>query len=197
MKKYLILASKSKRRAQILSACGIRHKVCRFNIKEHLHHSRGIPALVIANAKHKARYAAKYYKKGIILGADTLVLLKGKVIGKPKNRKHALEILKRSSASRLYVYTGLYLLDRKTGKGAGCCDKTQIRVSKISPNDAKRYFRYLGPYDKAGGFTIEGAGAIVFDNIKGSYFNALGLPLNKLSRLLKRIGSDIFEFISP
>ena len=195
MKKYIILASKSKRRAQILSCCGIRHKVYRFNIKEHLDHSLGVAGLVMANAKRKAEHAAKNYKNGIILGADTLVLLKGRIVGKPKNSKEALEFLKQSSASTLYVYTGLYLINNKTNKSASCYDETLIKVSKIDPKDINRYFKNLGPYDKAGGFTIEGIGAVLFDNIKGSYFNVLGLPLIKLSFLLKKTGSDIFEFI--
>ncbi len=195
MKKSIILASKSKRRAQILSCCGIRHKVCRTNIKERLEQSVGVPGLVVANAKRKAEHAAKYYKNDIILGADTLVLLRGKIVGKPKNSKEALETLKQSSASRLYVYTGLYLLNARTNKSAACCDKTLVKASKIGTKDIKKWFKHLGPYDKAGGFTIEGMGAILFDNIKGSYFNVLGLPLNKLNFLLKKIGSDIFEFI--
>jgi len=195
MKKYIILASKSKRRALILSCCGIRHKVYGFNTKERLDQSMDVRGLVVTNAKRKAEHAAKHYKNGIILGADTLVLLRGRIVGKPKNKKEALGFLKQSNASRLYVYTGLYLLNNKTNKSAGCYDKTRIKVSKIGPKDIKKYFKSLRPYDKAGGFTIEGIGAILFDNIKGSYFNVLGLPLIKLSFLLKKIGSDIFEFI--
>ena len=195
MKKYIILASKSKRRAQILSACGIRYKVRESNIKECMDKSMSTAKLVLVNAKHKAECVAKQHKNNIILGADTLVLLKGKIIGKPKNRKQALSMLKQSSASKLYVYTGMYLLNTKTNKSACCYDKTLIKVSKIGKNDINKYFKHLGPYDKAGGFTIEGIGAVLFDNITGSYFNALGLPLNKLDTLLKKMGSSIFEFI--
>ena len=195
MKKYLILASKSRRRARILSSCKIKYKVYATDAYENIKHKNGVTALVIKNARAKAEAAARHYKKHIILAVDTLVLLKGKIIGKPKNKKHAFKMLKSLSNSIVYVYTGLYLLDTFKGKRASCIDKTKIRTAKIDAKNINKFFNHLGPYDKAGGFTIEGLGAVLFDNIDGSYFNVLGLPVNKLNTLLKKINSNIFEFI--
>lgn len=86
MKKYIILASRSRKRSQTLSSCGIRYKIFKTNIREHIQQGKNIPRQVMQNAKNKATYTAKFYKNNIILGADTLTLLKGKIIGKPKNR---------------------------------------------------------------------------------------------------------------
>jgi septum formation protein len=99
------------------------------------------------------------------------------------------------SARRIEVFTGLYLIDTSTKKAAGEYDKSYIYMEKISNKDINRYFSLLGPYDKAGGFSIEGAGSIIFDNIRGSYFNILGLPMAKLAKLFKKLDLDILDFI--
>ncbi len=195
MRKYLILASKSKRRTQILSSCGIRHKVFKANVKEHPHTHTTISRLVVLNARKKAEYAARFFKDNIILGVDTLVLLKGKAIGKPKDKKHALSMLKNCLGKTIIVYTGLCIIDTKSKKIVTDIDKTSIRVKRIDKKDIGAYFELMKPYDKAGAFSIEGAGSILFDNLKGSYFNVLGLSTDKLEQLLKKAGYNILDFI--
>lgn len=193
--KRLILASKSKRRAQILKSCGIRHKVFVTGAKE-IDNSKIYSAkLVVENAKIKAQAAAEVFKSGIILGVDTVVLFKGKNIGKPKNEAHARRMLKAFSGERIAVYSGLYLIDKPGGKCVCGVDRTDLKVKRIQDKDIEKYFLKLGPYDRAGGFSIEGPGAIIFDDIKGSYFNVLGLPMSKLAELFNRLGYDILDFM--
>ena len=193
-----ILASKSKRRAEILKSCGIRHKVFVTNAKE-IKGGAGAycntPLLVVENAKRKALAAARRFEKGLALGVDTVVLFKGKNIGKPANEDHARKMLKAFSGQKIIVYSGLYLIDMKSGRKASGIDKTLLRVKPISDKEIDRFFLKLGPYDRAGGFSIEGAGSIIFDNINGSYFNVLGLPMGKLSELFNKIGFDILDFM--
>jgi septum formation protein len=197
MKQYIVLASKSKRRSQILTSCSIRHKVIVSNVKEHMHQAMPVSELVALNARKKAEYAARLSgKNAIVLGADTLVLLNNKIIGKPRTSKEALNILKYSNDNKVYVYTGLYLLDKKSGVGLGAYDKTEIKVKKIGKKDVPIYFKLIKSYDKAGGFTMEGLGMIIFDNIKGSYFNVLGLPMGKLEELFKKLGYNILDFVA-
>ncbi|MFH0731921.1 MAG: Maf family nucleotide pyrophosphatase [Candidatus Omnitrophota bacterium] len=195
MKKYIILASKSKRRSQILASCGIGFKVYKANVIEQLRQKTSIPKLVILNARKKAQYAAKFYKNDIILGADTLTYLKGKIIGKPATKKDARQILIDASASKMLVFTGLCLIDNQTGCVAEGCEKTELKIKKIDKKDIDKYLGLLKPYDRAGAFTIEGIGSIIFDDLKGSYFNVLGLPMGKLQELFKKIGLDILDFV--
>ncbi|MBN1405314.1 MAG: septum formation protein Maf [Candidatus Omnitrophica bacterium] len=193
----LILASKSKRRQAILSSCGIKYKIIVTNVREHLNQHMDIPYLVTLNAKTKAEHAARLCNKNdIVLGVDTLVSINNKTIGKPKDKKHALFMLKKLSGNTLKVYTGLYLLNKNTGKGYTAHDETFLRVRKIEKPDIPKFFKLLSPYDRAGGFSIEGVGSILFDNLKGSYFNVLGLPMGALADLFKKANLNILDFIN-
>jgi septum formation protein len=195
MKKELILASKSKRRQEILKSCGINYKVFATYVKEVSHDKIHSARLVVENAKRKAQAAAKHFKRGIVLGVDTIVLFKGKNIGKPKNERHARNMLKAFSGQKIAVYSGLYIIGVKAAKKAWLVDKTILKVKHISDRDITRFFLRLGPYDRAGGFSIEGPGSLIFDDLKGSYFNVLGLPMGKLADLFEKIGLDILDFI--
>jgi len=194
MKRTIVLASASKRRSQILSSCGIKHRVAISHISE-LEGPHNASWLVVHNATEKAKEIASRYEKAIIIGADTIVSLNGKLIGKPKNKEEAKRFLRRFSAKRLEVFTGLCLIDTTTGKSAKGFEKSALFVCRISDRERRRFFRSLGPYDKAGGFSIEGVGSMLFDDIRGSYFNILGLPMIKLRKLFFKIKMDITDFI--
>ena len=194
-KKILILASSSRRRAQILKDCQIRFKILETKAKEIVREKGDVSKLVQLNAKIKARDVSKKVSQGIILGLDTLVLLNNKIIGKPSNQREARNLLKWFSGKKILVYTGIYIIDKHNNKSIKGWEKTELFVNAIKANEISKYLKYLGPFDKAGGFSIEGIGSVLFDNIRGSYFNVLGLPIKKLSQLLKRIGLDIFDFI--
>jgi len=190
-----ILASASRRRTDILKSCRIRHKIFVTGIKEASHGRFHAARLVIENAKRKARAVAGNFKSGIVLGADTVVLFKGKNIGKPKTAMHARKMLKSFSGRHIVVYTGLFLIDVASGRCVYGVEKTGLKVKKIIPADIDKYLAALGPPDKAGGFSIEGAGSLIFDDIRGSYFNVLGLPMAKLAELFKKLEYDIFDFM--
>ncbi|MCM8780099.1 MAG: Maf family protein [Candidatus Omnitrophica bacterium] len=195
MKQTLILASQSKRRAQILKSCGIRHKIIVSGVSEKFHRRLHPKELVLHNAREKAKSVAKKLNSGIVLGCDTLVLFKSQPIGKPKNVKYARKMLECFSGKKISVYTGLCLIDVSGAKQAQAVAKSQLWVSKIPPQELDRFLPFLGPYDKAGGFSIEGAGSIIFDNIRGSYFNILGLPMYALAVLFRKIGLNILDFM--
>lgn len=190
----IILASGSKRRSLILSSCGIKHRIIVSRIKEDMK-GESPRRIAVKNACLKARDVAKKLKSGYVIGADTLVLLGKKIIGKPCSANHARKMLKEMSGRRVYVYTGLCVIDVKRKKMAACCDKSDVQVKRIKPGEISRYFKLLGPYDKAGGFSIEGVGSMIFDDIRGSYFNVLGLPTGRLKGLFDKVGVDILDFI--
>jgi septum formation protein len=192
----LILASASKRRMRILEECRIRFKAVPANVEEESNVRGGIARTVVHNARVKAlKVSAETGAGEIILGADTLVLFGEEIIGKPAGRAEALELLERFSGGKLKVYTGLFVIDKSTGRSASGWEETDVRVKRLKKEEIVVYLKHLGAFDKAGGFSIEGAGALAFDDIRGSYYNVLGLPMAKLEEILREAGRSIFSFM--
>lgn len=191
----IILASSSKRRREILASCGIRHKVVASNAVEYMTVSRLPEQVAMINARIKAETVAKRFKSGYVIGADTVVLLGSKIIGKPKNANHAKKMLKEMSGRTIAVYTGLCVVDVKKENLISDYEKSLVTVKKLKGREVPGYFKLLGPYDKAGGFSIEGVGSFIFDDIQGSYFNVLGLPMAKLKEMFKKLGVSILKEI--
>lgn len=190
----IILASRSKRRSSILLSCGIRHRVIASNVKEDM--KGRLPSLIaMKNARLKAEDVANRIKSGYVIGADTVVRLRKKVIGKPLNARSARNMLRDMSGRAVSVYTGLCIIDAKKEKRIVDYEKSEVRVKKIKESEIPGYFKLLGPYDKAGGFSIEGVGSFIFDDIRGSYFNVLGLPTMKLKDMFESLGFDLLKII--
>ncbi|MFC1698856.1 Maf family protein [Candidatus Omnitrophota bacterium] len=192
MKDKIILASASKRRSKILKECGIPHRVVVSNVPEKMDHKRGVRFNVLHNARVKAERIADRYRQGFVIGADTVVLVKNRLIGKPKTKKEARSLLKAFSGKTILVYTGLCVIDAKSGKSACGIDVSKVRVRRLSREKQDKFIKISGPYDKAGGFSIEGPGTFIFDNIAGSFYNILGLPMIKLDQLFEKLGLDLF-----
>lgn len=191
----IILASSSKRRRQILASCGIAHKVVPSNAVEYTGVSKLPEQVAMINARIKAGKVAKKIRSGYVIGADTVVLLGKKIIGKPGNASHARKMLKEFSGRTIAVYTGLCVIDVKKEDLISDYEKSLVTVKKFKTREIPAYFKLLAPYDKAGGFSIEGVGSFIFDDIKGSYFNVLGLPTAKLKEMFERLGVDILKEI--
>ncbi|HDP16434.1 MAG TPA: Maf-like protein, partial [Candidatus Omnitrophica bacterium] len=142
----IILASASKRRSSILSSCGIKHKIVVSGVKERMDGKN--PAFIsMMNARLKAEGVRTDIRSGYIIGADTVVLLGKKVIGKPRDPAHARQMLRAMSGKAIYVYTGICVIDAKTGGISTACECSEVNVKKIKPADIARYFKLLGPYD--------------------------------------------------
>jgi len=191
----IVLASNSKRRREILASCGVKHKVVPSNATEYMSVGRLPEQVAMINARIKGEVVAKRFKSGYVIGADTVVLLGNKIIGKPGNASHAKRMLKEMSGRTISVYTGLCVIDVKKRRIISDYEKSLVTVKRLKPKDIPRYFRLLGPYDKAGGFSIEGVGSFIFDDIKGSYFNVLGMPTARLKGMFEKLGVDILSFI--
>ena len=194
MKYKIILASASKRRSKILKECAVTHRVVVSNVPEKMDHKKGARFNVLHNARLKAQSIADKYKGCFIIGADTVVLSGKRLIGKPKTKKEAKRILKEFSGKTILVYTGLSVIDVKRGKSVSAVDVSKVRVKKLSRKQIERFAKIAGPHDKAGGFSIEGPGAFIFDNIGGSFYNVLGLPMMKLNELFEKLGVDLLRY---
>ncbi|MFH1305640.1 MAG: nucleoside triphosphate pyrophosphatase [Candidatus Omnitrophota bacterium] len=195
MKEEIILASSSERRSRILSESGIRHRVVPADVEETKDSSRHISETVMINAVMKAEAVAALNANAVVIGADTLVAHGKDIIGKPADEKEAFETLRRFSGSRIEVFTGLAVIRSSAGKKAEGFEKSALNITTLTDERIRRYFKLLVPYDKAGGFSIEGIGSLIFDDIEGSYFNILGLPMARLSTLFTQVGLDILDYV--
>ena len=191
----IILASGSERRARILEDCGIGFKVVSSGAEEVQPEGKHISDIVEINAEKKAKKIAEGYADSVIVGADTLVIQGDKIIGKPADENEARYMLNEFSGGEVDVYTGLCVIDTASGREAKGHDKSSLNVANLNDGEIKKLFPLLGPYDKAGGFSIEGVGALIFDDIKGSYFNILGLPMMLLRKLFSEIELDILDHV--
>lgn len=188
----IILASQSKARRKLLKQIGLKFQVVKSKVKESRRAGGSGADLVIKNALEKARDAAKGFNSGVVIGADTIVLAGGKIIGKPKNLKTAFSMLKLLSQKPQWVYTGIAIIDIDSGKEFCDYEKTKIYMYHLNEQQIRNYFRKVSPLNKAGSFDIQGLGSIFIKRIEGCFYNVVGLPLAKLSRLLKKAGVDVF-----
>ena len=188
----IILASRSKARQKLLRQIGLRFKTIKADIREAHRLVKGPKELVIHNALKKAQEVSERFDSGVVIGADTVVLAAGKVIGKPKNLNDAFKTLKLLYREPQLVYTGLAVIDIDNKKVFSDYEETKIYMCRISDEQIRNYFKKVSPLDKAGSFDIQGLGSIFIDRIEGCFYNVVGLPLAKLAKLLKKAGIDVF-----
>ncbi len=187
----IILASKSKARQELLRQIGLDFSVIVPNIKEEEELKSKPKDLVISNALKKAESIASKLKSGIIIAADTVVFSDGKIIGKPVNITQAHLMLKEMSQKPHWVYSGLVVMDVCSGLKEVGYEKTKITMYQLSDKDIAGYFKKVNPMDKAGAFDIQGLGAIFVERIEGCFYNVVGLPLARLTIMLKKLGVSV------
>lgn len=180
----IILCSKSPRRRELISKIGIPVIYCEPETDENLNEKNPI-RYVTQMAYMKALFGFRRYSEGISVGADTIVVLNNKIIGKPKNRSDAVRILSLLSGTRHKVYTGISLIECSTGRMITDYDVTEVKMRKIPREKIKELsYKHL---DKAGAYAIQEDGDEFIEYIKGDYYNVVGLPINKLKMCLKQL----------
>jgi septum formation protein len=183
----LILASSSPRRVEILRKESIEFQVIPpDNIREN-NISPDPVVHILELSKRKAMSVSDKVEQGLILGADTIVVLGEEILGKPKDKNDARRILKKLSGKTHRVYTGLTLIDRSRGKILSGYDCTEVKFNRLEEKKMKNYIATGEPMDKAGAYGIQGMGNFLVDHIKGNLDNVIGLPVKKLKELLKKI----------
>ena len=142
---------------------------------------------VIRLAEAKALDVGNRFPENWVIGADTIVYVDGIILGKPMSREEAMDMLKRLSGKEHRVLTGISI--RHSNKGKGECEtvETAVRVKVLSQVEMDWYIRTGEPFDKAGGYGIQGIGSFMIESINGSYTNVVGLPLCELMQMLIRL----------
>jgi len=185
----LILASKSPRRYDLLKQAGLEFEVIPSGIEEDSVKDESPKRHVIRLAEAKALDVGSRYPDRWVVAADTIVYIDHLILGKPNNRGEAMEMLRRLSGREHWVMTGfsVHQLEKKMGDREAV--KTAVKVKALTPAEVDWYVRTGEPFDKAGGYAIQGAGSFMIESIRGSYTNVVGIPLCELIQMLKRLGA--------
>jgi len=192
----LILASASPRRINMLNDMGIKFNAVNSFYDEPERKKGQLPSeYVEANAEGKAKSVSKKLNKGIIVGSDTVVVYKNRVLGKPKNMNEAFEYIYLLNGKTHSVYTGLSIINCETGKRLSSHEKTLVTFRNLTESEITYYLNMIDPLDKAGAYAIQGEGALVVEKIKGCYYNVVGFPISKLESMLLDFGTSLFEYM--
>ena len=184
----LILASASPRRSEILSRITRDFIVVPSRIVEDV---TGSPEeQVLALAEEKARAVATDHE-GVIIGADTIVVIDGRILGKPNSRDQGWEMLQVLSGRGHDVLTGLCVLRNEDNSVRLWCEKTRVWFRDLTEQEIEHYLDTKEYVDKAGGYAIQGIASAFITGIDGDYFNVMGLPLCRLVLLLREAGIDL------
>jgi septum formation protein len=190
-KMTFILASSSPRRIEMLKKQGYRFKVVKPLCSEVACHIRGARGSALHNSKIKALYVEKLCDNAVILSADTVVVLNNRILGKPKDTKDALRMLKELNNKTHSVLTAYTVLTKKNGKIKIIDEKiveSKVSFGNFTDKDYAAYVRTKEPLDKTGAYAVQGLGARFVKEVKGSYSNVVGLPLFEVINSLKKAG---------
>ena len=180
----VILASSSPRRRELLTLIGLRHEVRPADVDETLLPDE-IP-WAYAERLARAKAEASAVRGSVSIGSDTIVVIDGDVLGKPKNESDAAAMLRRLSGRSHTVMTAIAV----AYDGAVTSDVVKVGVSfrTLRDDEISDYIRTGEPMDKAGAYGIQGFGATIVDGVDGDYFAVMGLPVNRMVRLLESVG---------
>ena len=185
----LILASKSPRRYELLKQVGLDFEVIPSRVMEDIVQKESPKEHVIRLAEAKARDIASGYPDRWVIAADTIVYINGSILGKPKSREEAMEMLHRLSGQEHWVLTGFSVFHLERGKSDKEAVQTAVRMKPLTSAEMEWYVQTGEPFDKAGGYAIQGIGSFMIESIQGSYTNVVGLPLCELIQMLNRLGA--------
>ncbi|PLT32397.1 nucleoside triphosphate pyrophosphatase [Bacillus sp. V5-8f] len=181
--KSLILASSSPRRKELLQFLQIPFETIHTNTDESIDPQLDAEKAVKELAERKAMAAALTYPGDCVIGADTVVAVEGRILGKPVDREDAKKMLRILSGRTHHVYTGVAIIQ---GEGRKVfAQKTEVTFWELSEEEIEAYLDTGEPFDKAGSYGIQGYGSLLVKGISGDYFSVVGLPVSRLARELK------------
>lgn len=183
MEKEIILASASPRRQELLKLILSEFKVIPSDAEESVPNNISAEETAEYLAVLKAKAVAENHKDSIVIGADTCVVVGNTILGKPKDKNDARRMMKMLSGRVHKVITGCAVIEGK--KTTSFSAVTEVEFYALSDSEIEEYINTAEPYDKAGGYGIQGKASLFVKGIKGDYFNVVGLPVAELNRKLK------------
>ena len=178
-----ILASSSPRRKEILEQIRFEFSVVPSNINEDF--NRGLPPEAFTEhwAREKAKDVAKDHPQSLVIGADTVVILDGKILGKPKDNKSSKKMLLSLSGRTHEVITGVSLININSKLDITFNERTFVSINTLSNEHIYDYINSYKPYDKAGSYGIQDGFSVHIEKIRGCYYNVMGFPVSKFYNL--------------
>lgn len=187
----IILASASPRRKEILEITGLRFTVCESGYEEDLTMSKEPLTLARFLSRKKAEDVVQKYSDAVVIAADTFIVYKDKLLGKPSAPDDARRMLRMLSGKVHSVITGYTVFDSRSNKKISRSVETKVYFKKLTQDEINAYVRSGEPLDKAGAYAIQGLGAVFIEKIEGDFFNVVGLPISALTESLKKFGIKI------
>jgi septum formation protein len=188
----IILASNSPRRSELLRGIGLHFTTDPADVDESVLSGETPEGYAVRVALDKARVSAARTSSGIVIAADTVVVLDGAILGKPVDALDAERMLLLLSGRTHRVITGVAIIDAGTGKTLADLSDTRVWFRTLTPVEIASYVSTGEPFDKAGAYGIQERGALLVEKIEGCYFNVVGLPLSLLGEMLKTFGLNLF-----
>ena len=188
-----ILASASPRRRELFQSIGLKFKIIPAHVNENYLAGESPRQHVKRLSIDKAMVIARKYPEAWVLGADTIVVIDGLILGKPKNKTQAREMLQNLSGREHKVFTGFTIAHVAAKIYKTKVIQSAVQFKTISPKEMDWYVSCDEPYDKAGGYAVQGKGAYFIQSIRGSYTNVIGLPLCEVLEELKKLKAINFR----
>jgi septum formation protein len=195
--KKIVLASSSPRRRRILECACVPFELDAGEVDESVDEELSPYDMVKILSDRKAKAAAeRVAEPAVIIGADTVVAIQGRILYKPENGDEAFRMLKRLQGRQHSVYTGVTLINMDEGgvlDKVSIVDTTTVTIKPLTDSEISMYIQTGEPYGKAGAYAVQGIGSLLVERIEGDYNTVVGLPLVKISEALKGWGMDLSE----
>ena len=184
----VILASQSPRRIELLKTVIKNFRIVPSKIDEVCDIDLSPEENAVLLGRGKATWVAKHHPHNLVIGADTMVVLKNKIIGKPTDAENARQILRQLSGQEHKVITGVAVVHSKIFSAVSI---SHVRIKALTRNEINSYVESGEPMDKAGAYAIQGEGSFLVESYSGSYSNIIGLPMDLLKDLLQKLNFSI------
>ncbi len=190
-----VLASRSPRRRRLLERIGMQFDVDASDVEEIVPPDLTPDRVVESLAMMKARDVAGRHREALTMGADTIVVLDGEILGKPADEREAAAMLRRLSGATHTVYTGIALVHPASERTVCAHEGTHVTFAPMEEHEVASYVASGSPMDKAGGYGIQDdRGALFVSRIDGDYYNVVGLPLHRFYRTMKEHFADLLAY---
>ena len=183
----IILASQSPRRYDLLKMIGLDFEVVPSDVIEKNYNDLQPLEYALMNAQEKGRVVSDKYPDSLVISADTIVVLGNKILEKPDNAKHALEILTKLNGKTHKVITAFGIIFKNKSISKFDYERTKVKFRKLSIDKIKEYIETGEPLDKAGGYGAQGLGSLLIEKVDGCFYNVVGFPLGKFFVMYEKL----------